>query len=667
MSSDDASMDGRRSYLIPTLVVGGIVGFLVLFMALGRSTGPTKGPNKSSNAEENSLETAQAAVLRETDLNACRAATQQFNAYLSRESSQNWAMPSADQFARLSKAFGLDAGERAEMDNSRFTLLDAHHLEMCFLLRDAARSLDLKGLGRGADGKPVRPTALDQATLAFQWVMRQVRLQEGVETLSPQFVLRRGWGSAMERALTFLALLDQMGWNDEPAVEMLGCLVFCPGKDTGILRLWACGVVFDRKPEIYLFDPRLGLPIPGPEGGVATLAQVRKNPGLLEQFNTEKAERYDVTAEQAQAAEVFLARSLSSLAPRLRLMQDQLLSATNRAHLASDGLQDLETLQSAVSNQMGKETPAPVWKEATSVLRRFLPPEEGGIDQPRQVPLSTLAGYAMADDRMAAVMTRYQRFQLQLAPWSAFPEFFRSSPYNIGLGQRLRELFARPFVNLVMGPGSPRDLVLRGRFTKAAPDLVEEHDRCRQMMKRRAISEDLLPAVVEWSQKATAAYANQLRQEKDAQKNPQGLAIANREVEDVWKKAGPIMVLLEGSLAPVHGANVTYLLGLCKHEQAERLQARLDLLARTPGASINPVDAEKSRTAWQDAQSWWKEYIEKYPTQPGRASALLMLARTQAMLGNLPSAIALLEDTSGPMTPMEKLGHLYLARQLKKI
>src|SRR5262249_54475451 len=80
------------------------------------------------------------------------------------------------------------------------TPLDAHYLDQCLLLRAAANSLELK------DRSP-----LEQAKAAFAWVMRQVRLQESEGVLLPsQFILRRGWGTAEERALIFLAMLDQL-------------------------------------------------------------------------------------------------------------------------------------------------------------------------------------------------------------------------------------------------------------------------------------------------------------------------------------------------------------------------------------------------------------------------------------------------------------------------
>src|SRR5262249_60746163 len=98
-------------------------------------------------------------------------------------------------------------------------------------------------------------------------------------------------------------------------------------------RLGACGVRTNKGNDLSLFDPRLGLPLPGPDGkGVATLAAVRKDPALLAQLSTGE-HRYDVTAEQAQAAEARVAFPLSALSPRMRHLQDKLLPQA-RAHPA---------------------------------------------------------------------------------------------------------------------------------------------------------------------------------------------------------------------------------------------------------------------------------------------------------------------------------------------
>src|SRR5262249_55129275 len=88
----------------------------------------------------------------------------------------------------LTVRFGLDDDELKEVEATKFALLDAHHVDLCFDLRDAMRGLQVQG----------RP-ALEKATKCFEWVLRYVTLHEhGGDLLPPQFVLRSGQGSAHE-------------------------------------------------------------------------------------------------------------------------------------------------------------------------------------------------------------------------------------------------------------------------------------------------------------------------------------------------------------------------------------------------------------------------------------------------------------------------------------
>ena len=88
--------------------------------------------------------------------------------------------------------------------------------------------------------------------------------------------------------------------------------------------------------DIYLFDARLGIPLPGPKGeGIATLAQVRAQPAVLQQLGLDAKNPYDVSQDQAQRAEVHVACALSALAPRMRFLQDQ-LAATEKVRLGVD-------------------------------------------------------------------------------------------------------------------------------------------------------------------------------------------------------------------------------------------------------------------------------------------------------------------------------------------
>ncbi len=149
---------------------------------------------------------------------------QQINLELSRNNQLHAPSLTAEENAKLREQAGLDNDEIAEIEGGNFTRLDGQHLDGCFLLRNVARALEVKG-GAGGGGAAVPETELQQAARAFAWVVRQVQLREhNGETVPPAFVLRRGWGRPFECALVFLALLEQLG---DPAAPRQSCTAVC--------------------------------------------------------------------------------------------------------------------------------------------------------------------------------------------------------------------------------------------------------------------------------------------------------------------------------------------------------------------------------------------------------------------------------------------------------
>src|SRR5262249_24117026 len=229
-----------------------------------------------------------------------------------------------EQKARLRDLCGLDAAELEEVESVSFRPLGAHHLDLCFLLRGTAQALQVQGL-----------PPQQQAAAALEWVTRQVALQEhDADLLPPQAVLRRGHGSARERALVFLALLPQLGLD--------GCLVVCPGAK-GRPAVWLCGTLVTARDaggkasgELCLFDPRLGVPLPGPGGqGIATLAQLKSQPDILRPLAADDKAPYDLTPEQAGRAEAYMACPLPALSKRMAYLEG-VLSEGHRVRLALD-------------------------------------------------------------------------------------------------------------------------------------------------------------------------------------------------------------------------------------------------------------------------------------------------------------------------------------------
>jgi hypothetical protein len=258
----------------------------------------------------------------------------------------------------------LSGVEMAEVEAPAFRTADAHYLDECYLLRAAARSVELKYLD---------PVA--QAQLYFQWVMRNILLHEQVDTwIPPAFALRRGHASAVDRALVFLALLRQARGD--------GCLIVVKGSEP----LQFLVAVHDVKGKsLRLFDPRLEMPVRGKDGkSIATLDEVRAEPALLAPSG--------ITKEDAEKFEARLVCPLLALAPRMRELEKGLSGADPIVlHLPADALQRLQGTISALTK--GKME-AHIWNakadtndkgippnSPTRALRLFLSKQDGGIDE----------------------------------------------------------------------------------------------------------------------------------------------------------------------------------------------------------------------------------------------------------------------------------------------
>jgi hypothetical protein len=530
--------------------------------------------------------------------------------------------------AFLKRQFNLRDDEWAEVNSGTFTLLDGHHLDVSFLLRDVAGSFT-------RDYMTSETPPLQQAAAAFAWTMRNVRLIEGKEgesPLPPGFVLRRGQGTVVERALVFLALRQQF--------DLPGCLLALPEEQPGKSLLWTCGVLVDQ--QIYLFDPRMSLPVPGANGeGIATLADVQSKPELLQQL----APGYDVTMEQARKVQLLVACPLSALAPRMRYLERVLQNPDVPApvvggRLSFDAAHILAEFERAAT-PAGSSVKG--WQTAVRQLRQLLPTDEGGVDKEQH----------------------WRKLSQMLIPLNHYPNELREKG-RISL--ILLQRFGTPFIDFALAPDQPRDLLLRGRFNEASSQLTNIRQEVIKRKQRFAEEPDLLTQVNGALRILIDAQAGLQKLEEQAKGNPAdpNLQEAREKMDKLWKQAlATLDIYLQGIAAGPRGVEVNYQLALCKHEQAERLQVRLDEARRTR-KNVPPSEVEEVRSAWQNAAEWWTTFAQEYGDAPGAATARLPASRARLMLGERDAAIELLKDTSGKLTDVEKAGRLFLARQLEK-
>lgn len=620
-------------------------GLLLSLVIIAAGCGPSGGNGKSRSegagkARAESLESARQMFLAGSDRANNNLAILQLNNHLNQHPEQRATLTDT-QRALLQSRFGLDKAELDEVANPNYTTLDAAYLESCFLMRDALRALDLDAL-----------SPAEKAGAAFAWAMRQVALRQHDGSVTPpDFVLRRGWGSARERAAVYLALVQQLG--------LPAGLVASPGLD----EPWACGVVVEREGtkewQLLLFDHRLGLPLPGEKGPtdsplarayrlampvpqaaegipVATLAAVRQKPELLADLKADEKTTYDVTADHLKAATVELAVPLSALAPRHRILQNELLTPALRATLWVDPEAQMQALGAATGAEGGPAT-VKVRREMVGLLRDFLPERDGGIG---------------TDLRMA-------EFLRTIVPRDSLPpqvQQLDGEPRNL-----FEQRFALPFVALFLERNGPRDLVLRGRTKEASEALTVALDQANLVLSVRKVTPDVEEEFGRWREEITQAYGNLIRAQAEAKRGGPADAVeaARAQIDQVWKNhAKGLMILIEGAAAGPRRFFLMYLLAQAKYEQAERAAS----------ASEGEAAAAKggAATAWKESAGWCESFIQEYPHSVFTPTSRLMLARARAALGQAPQARTLTSQLSAQPSRWEQVAHAYLARHYPK-
>lgn len=161
-------------------------------------------------------------------------------------------------------------------------------------------------------------TDLERATRLFFYVTRNIVLRSDEDTslpLAPFGVAMFGEGNSRDRAWLFVSLLRQL---------RIDAVVLQAADSTNDVLV---GVLLDGK--VYLYDPRIGLPVPvekstaktGLIGRPATLSEALQEPSLLESLSPSKDTPYRFSAESLAEVRVLLVGATSYWAPRMRRLQ----------------------------------------------------------------------------------------------------------------------------------------------------------------------------------------------------------------------------------------------------------------------------------------------------------------------------------------------------------
>jgi hypothetical protein len=196
------------------------------------------------------------------------------------------------------------------LGDRKFSDADAAALREVVWLRDVSNRIS----GEASE-------ELERARRLFDWAVRNVQLDppatpEQKEELArapclPWHLLTLGHGQAEDRAWLF-ALLARQQAMDVVLLEFAGEK---PRLLAGLLI----------KDQLYLFDPELGLPLPGPEmESVATLSQIAGDDGLLRKLDLDAEHAYPLHSADAAKVAAYIEASPVYLQRRTALVESRL-------------------------------------------------------------------------------------------------------------------------------------------------------------------------------------------------------------------------------------------------------------------------------------------------------------------------------------------------------
>lgn len=546
----------------------------------GRSAPTTVAPS-AEREPENPWGKAVTALRKDTDAGTCRRVLADLStAGVGPGGSALPAMSDAEQGAAKT-ALGLTDDELKEVTGAAYTGLDAAYLAECFYLRDVGSTLDAGKLAPAA-----------KAARALAWVCRQVQLVP-VATVVPapaSYTLRRGSGGGLDRATVFAAVCQQLGLDavlvGTPAANNWPPANPPEGKPMPE-PFWAVGVRDGT--TLMLFDPRRGVPLPGPAADKpATLAEVKANPDLLKPWATDGKVTLP-TADEIKASVVFPTVPLSAVSARMATFQ---IGAGDE--LGVRVAVDVAALAKAIRACGEELTPwAPPGYVLTPLrsLREYVPVADGGNGDPAQSPW--LADY----------------FRAQLPTFDPAP-----AGSEIGFTDRYLYTLRAAYVRAVIETG-PREKLQRGQYLDAARLLVKQRD------EYRALAEQSRDPARRAAATGWVTDLNDLYQKLRVAKLDAGSDTARQLEADVRKKweDKAVSALVFAAVADPIFNEATYLLALTKHEQAERAKA---------------AGAPDAQAKWREANSWWQRYLPLAAAQdksfPGRAAHATALAARAA-------------------------------------
>ncbi len=660
----DDTLTEKESRPLPLWLLGGglglgaLVALLVVLSFLPSQKEAEKFRAKEEVAD-NSGESAMALLANQPDLENGRAflaALAPKIVLLQKEAKDGSATLNQAFFAKT-----LSLAQVEEVAQLGPTKLDGHHLVSSLFWREVAtRITNSTDLWSSLKKDPDRKAAM----ATFAWVCRMVAFSgSGSEApdglpIEPQLTLRKGWGSALDRALIYLALRNQQKTATNQTIPpdlLLQMDTGQPGKTRILVGSW-----IPSARDWWILDPVLGLPLEDADPAWGWLGKIHLGNGPMGLKPLKWADmEWDVRPEWWNKLEVSLVTTLSTLSPRMRIAEKIL----GQSGLAVTLFNDSEVLINSADKELarlGKNGwKVGVWKPGIALLQAFVSPMEGGTDTNDQrtrfqqlgaVAWDALPPLLRIDLQLGANQSVLSRTQwlVSFTPWTAG----LVNPVPLPVAEKVGEMFGSPFLASSFGPGKTKDLFLRGKWTRLTSDLVGEWDDLKKNQRSYDANRDAVDkGLAEWALRAEGLYANLGRIQKRG--SVAEVSAINGAIESLWKNANPVYSVVTYALSRSRGTEIAFILAQIRQEEAQRL-------ARSGG------DQQRLAMAWEESASAWKRFNEELANGLAAPVGISSWAETLALSGQKEKAIAVLENPPKAMAPILRLPLLLKGKVLSK-
>ena len=290
-----------------------------------------------------------------------------------------------------------------------------------------------------------------------------------------------------------------------------------------------------------------------------------------------------------------------------------------RVTLAVDAEAEEKKFAAAAATD-NKPAPVKVMPSGATLLRAFLPKEEGGSEGTILVALPEIRGFVLpGPNAQRQPMQRQGAYQIELVPWYYLWAEFRDQRvfHQCRPGAAGASVFAEPF-NKSVEPKSAHDSMLRGDYKAAIPMLTEERDLRKAQLDEFKSKVPTDPAQLAQRIRAWVGQAKQPPPRKTARSkgDPEALEAARMNVENVWNNEGGklIATLLYGGVAgpAIRRQPIAWLF-------ASTNWRNWPTAAKCLGQGHDGTRAERE---WNEAVYWWRQLDkDEYKDVPEREAA----------------------------------------------